>query len=136
MSTTRRGTHDDAYRGIQQERVADLNDEPVREGRYVLYWMQASQRTVLNHALEYAVHRAVELAQDAALLVTDLGYLRPQREWRENVARDAPCRVVQVESDVVVPVPLASDHRETAARTLRPKILRHLDRFLVDLPQA
>jgi deoxyribodipyrimidine photo-lyase len=44
--------------------------------------------------------------------------------------------VVQVESDVVVPVELASDKKETAARTLRPKITRHLERFLVELPQA
>jgi deoxyribodipyrimidine photo-lyase len=44
--------------------------------------------------------------------------------------------VIQVESDVVVPVELASDKRETAARTLRPKISRHLDRFLVPLPKA
>ena len=155
--------------------------------------MQQSQRTELNHALEYAVRRANELAQPllvafglmddypeanlrhysflvqgladvaaalerrhipfvvqrgapddvalrlaerASLLVCDRGYLRPQRRWRERVAREAPCPVIQVESDVVVPVELASDKRETAARTLRPKISRHLDRFLVPLPKA
>jgi deoxyribodipyrimidine photo-lyase len=38
-----------------------------------------------------------------------------------------------VESNVVVPVELASDKRESAARTLRPKIRRHLDEFLVEL---
>jgi deoxyribodipyrimidine photo-lyase len=35
-----------------------------------------------------------------------------------------------VETEVVVPVELASDKREHAARTLRPKIRRHLDDFL------
>ena len=181
------------YPGIQPERVQQLNEDAVREGRYVLYWMQQSQRTELNHALEYAVHRAnelglpllvafglmddypeanlrhyhflvqglqdveaalgargipfvlrrgapdevaLELAADAALVVCDRGYLRPQRRWREHVAEQAGCAVVQVESDVVVPVQLASDHKEHAARTLRPKVTRHLDRFLVDLPQA
>jgi len=181
------------YPGIQPERVQRLNEAEVREGRYVLYWMQQAQRTELNHALEYAVHRAnelelpllvafglmddypeanlrhyhflvqglqdvaaalaargitfvlrrgapadvaVELAEQAALLVCDRGYLRPQRRWREQVAEAVTCAVVQVESDVVVPVELASDHKEHAARTLRPKITRHLDRFLVDLPQA
>ena len=165
----------------------------MREGRYVLYWMQQSQRAELNHALEYAVHRANELsspllvafglmdgypeanlrhytflvqgladvaaalakrhipfvvqrgapdevalrlAAAASLLVCDRGYLRPQRSWREHVAREAPCPVVQVESDVVVPVELVSDHQESAARTIRPKITKHLDRFLVDLPPA
>lgn len=181
------------YEGIQPERIQVLREgEPVR-GRYVLYWMQQSQRAELNHALEYAIHRANErdqpllvafglmddypdanlrhyhfmlqgladvaaalerrripfvlqrgapdevalrLAADASLLVCDRGYLRWQREWRERVAAAAPCPVVQVESDVVVPVELASDHKEAAARTLRPKIARHLGRFLVDLPQA
>jgi deoxyribodipyrimidine photo-lyase len=184
----------DVYPGIQAERVAALNDrtEPT-PADYVLYWMQQSQRAELNHALEYAVRRAnelaqpllvafgltddypeanlrhytflvqgladvaaalerrhipfvvrrgapdevaLELAQRASLVVCDRGYLRPQRQWRERVAREAACPVIQVESDVVVPVQLASDKRETAARTLRPKISRHLDRFLVPLPKA
>ena len=182
----------DVYPGIQAERVQTLTDrtDPA-DGAYVLYWMQQAQRAELNHALEYAAHRAnelgqpllvvfglmddypeanlrhytflvegladvaralaeraipfvvrrgapddvaLELAREASLLVCDRGYLRPQREWRERVAREAACPVVQVESDVVVPVELASDKRETAARTLRPKITRHLDRFLVPLP--
>jgi deoxyribodipyrimidine photo-lyase len=184
----------DVYPGIQAERVSALNDrtEPA-QGAYVLYWMQQSQRAELNHALEYAVHRAnelaapllvafglmddypearlrhyaflvegladvartlaerqipfvvrrgapddvaLDLAADASLLVCDRGYLRPQRAWRERVAAAAACPVVQVESDVVVPVELASDKKETAARTLRPKITRHLPRFLVPLPPA
>ena len=180
----------DVYTGIQDERVQDLNDAEPGDGRYVLYWMQQSQRAELNHALEYAIHRANELdlpllvafglmddypeasarhyhfmlqgladvekaldarditfvlqrgnpaevalglADDAALLVCDRGYLRHQRQWRDTVASKAPCPVVQVESDVVVPVELVSDKKEFAARTIRPKITRHLDRFLVGL---
>ncbi|MGI3782629.1 MAG: deoxyribodipyrimidine photo-lyase [Janthinobacterium lividum] len=184
----------EVYPGIQAERVQTLNGAEVAEdGTYVLYWMQQAQRAELNHALEYAIHRANELgqpllvafglmddypeanrrhyhfmlqgladveaaltardvpfvvlrghpddvalrlAQDASLVVCDRGYLRPQREWREHVAQGAPCAVVQVESDVVVPVELVSDHQEHAARTIRPKITRHLERFLVDLPKA
>ena len=34
---------------------ANLNDDPPDpNGRYVLYWMQQSQRAAFNHALEYA----------------------------------------------------------------------------------
>ncbi len=179
-----------ATKEIQEERIQRLNAKDVRDGDYVLYWMQSSQRAEYNHALEYAVQRANELSQrllavfgltddypeanlrhytfmleglkevqealkrrgiklvvrrgspdevalaageDASLIVTDRGYMRPQREWRKNVAGKAACQVVQVESDVVVPVELASDKAETAARTLRPKIHKHLDRFLADL---
>jgi deoxyribodipyrimidine photo-lyase len=179
-----------ATRQIQEERVRDLNEGGVRDGDYVVYWMQSSQRAEQNHALEYAVQRAndldqrllvvfgltddypeanlrhyafmleglkdaqealakrdikmvvrkgspekvaIEAGKDASLIVTDRGYMRPQKRWREKVAREAGCLVTQVESDVVVPVELASGKQEHAARTLRPKIGEYLEDFLVAL---
>ncbi len=47
---------------IERERIHPRNDRPVRDGaRYVLYWMQASQRAAYNPALEYAVAEANRL---------------------------------------------------------------------------
>lgn len=46
---------------IERERVKDLNDKPQRDGDYVLYWMQQSQREAFNPALELAVHVARRL---------------------------------------------------------------------------
>ena len=54
----------DLFTGLQAERVQtlnDLDDGANDDGRYVLYWMQQSQRSELNDALEYAIHRANEL---------------------------------------------------------------------------
>jgi deoxyribodipyrimidine photo-lyase len=76
---------------------------------------------------------ALEVGHRAALVVCDRGYLRHQKEWRGGVAVEAGCRVEEVEGDVVVPVETVSGKREWAARTLRPRIHRHLDRFLVEL---
>ncbi|SCY67883.1 deoxyribodipyrimidine photo-lyase [Desulfoluna spongiiphila] len=76
---------------------------------------------------------ALGLAGEAALIVCDRGYLRHQRSWRQEIATSAPCPVIEVESDAVVPVECASIKREYAARTLRPKIERLLDRYLVGL---
>ncbi|QDT14371.1 deoxyribodipyrimidine photo-lyase [Alienimonas californiensis] len=78
---------------------------------------------------------ALALAEDAAAVVVDRGYLRLQKQWRQTVAESlkGECAFTQVEGDVVVPVELASDKREYAARTIRPKILKHRDRFLVEL---
>jgi deoxyribodipyrimidine photo-lyase len=76
---------------------------------------------------------ALEAGKDASLIVTDRGYMRPQKRWRKRVAGEAECPVTQVESDVVVPVGLASGKRETAARTLRPRIGEYLHDFLVGL---
>ncbi len=77
---------------------------------------------------------ALRLAADAASVVCDRGYLRHHRAWRRRVAAEADVRVVQVEGDVVVPADLASDKREYAARTIRPKLWRHVERFLVETP--
>ena len=43
---------------VEPERVRVLNDEAEKPGgRYVLYWMQASQREPFNPALELPFHR-------------------------------------------------------------------------------
>ena len=78
---------------------------------------------------------AIDLAGDAAAVVVDRGYLRPQKQWRKSVA-DAladECEFTQVEGEVVVPVDLVSDKREYAARTIRSKINKRRGDFLVEL---
>ena len=52
--------------------------------------------------------------------MTDRGYLRIQKKWRRTAARRITCPLVQVESDVIVPVEVVSDKAEYAARTIRP----------------
>ena len=40
---------------IEAERLKELNDAPERQGDYVVYWMQQSQREAFNPALEAAI---------------------------------------------------------------------------------
>ena len=175
---------------IQKSRIQILNDAHTVKGKYVLYWMQQSQRADYNHALEYAIQQANRLGQgvivalglmddypeanlrhytfmleglretqgtlakrgikmviqkgapaevalklgcNASVIVCDCGYPRHQKAWRGQVAQQAACRVVQVESDVIVPVKVVSNKAEYAARTIRPKIHKHLANFLIDI---
>jgi deoxyribodipyrimidine photo-lyase len=177
---------------IHPERVRKLNDRPLQKSRFVLYWMQASQRAEYNHALEYAVRQAneqklplvvlfvltdrfpeanlrhytfmleglrevkgrlqergilfitmkgsppeeaVKVSREASLVVADRGYLRVQREWREEVAETAHCPVIQVESDVVVPVEAACAKEAYSAAVLRPKINSQLRKYLAPLAE-
>jgi deoxyribodipyrimidine photo-lyase len=76
---------------------------------------------------------ARELAAGAAAVVFDRNYLRAPRSWRRELADGLEVACVEVESNVVVPVETASDKREWAARTIRPKLHEQLDRFLVEL---
>ena len=46
---------------IQPERTKKLNDRKLKDGKYVLYWMQAAQRADYNHALEYSIRKANEM---------------------------------------------------------------------------
>ncbi|MFC1563638.1 deoxyribodipyrimidine photo-lyase [candidate division KSB1 bacterium] len=174
---------------IHHDRIKVLNTQPVRTDRhFVIYWMQASQRTEYNHALAYAVQKAnelkkplyvyfgitdnfpeanirhycfmleglnevrivlhemdipfvvryespetgiAELSHNAAIVITDRGYLRIQKQWRAYAAKKISCTLIQVESDVVVPVETTSKKEEYAARTIRPKIHKTLDDYLV-----
>jgi deoxyribodipyrimidine photo-lyase len=77
---------------------------------------------------------ALDLSHEAALVVCDRGYLKPQRAWREALAKHIDRRLIQVEGDVVVPVETASPKHEYAARTIRPKLQRLWEDYLVELP--
>jgi len=172
---------------IPGERICALNALPARSGEYVLYWMQSSQRTVGNLALEYAIRKANKYkipvvacfcidpsypeanlrhytfmaeglvsagrsletmhiplaifwgvpgesiagaAKDAAMVVTDRGYLALHQTWRKDLARMVDCPLVMVEDNAVVPVETASGKEEWSAGTIRKKIHRQLMRFL------
>lgn len=70
-------------------------------------------------------------------LIMDKGYLRHQREWRHKVAEYAKAQgvrsCIEVESDVIVPVEIASTKEEYMARTIRPKIEKLISRFALPL---
>lgn len=178
---------------IQAERIKKLNEKPLKDGEYVLYWMQSSQRAHQNHALEYAVSKAnqihkplviyfgltenypeanlrhytfmleglkdlktsliqrnikflvlkcspdvgaMELSKRASMVVVDRGYLEEQVEWYKNVLKTVECPFVQVESNVVVPVEVASFKEEYSAATFRRRIKLHIEKFLVLLKEV
>jgi len=177
---------------VQDERIKQLNDVEIGSGEYVLYLMQASQRTEYNHALIYAVEEAnklnkpllvafgltkypeantrhyafmmdglvevqeklmesgaglgfrmgipssvcLEYSRKASLIVLDRGYLKINREWYGEISRIVSCPVVQVESNVVVPVEQTSDKEEYSAATIRRKITPKIEKFLKEAPRV
>ncbi len=72
----------------------------------------------------------IDISKNACIIVVDRGYLKIQRKWRKIVSEKVKCPVVQVESDVVVPVEVASKKEEYAAYTIRNKINKNIDKFL------
>ncbi|POM72842.1 Deoxyribodipyrimidine photolyase [Phytophthora palmivora] len=98
---------------------------------------KANDQLTRNELLEFCARRA-------ALVVTDRPYLRPWRSALDKLvssvedegdtdASSSSFGIVQVEGDVVVPAAVATDKEEYAARTIRPRITKHLDRYVVPL---
>ncbi|MCS7143128.1 MAG: deoxyribodipyrimidine photo-lyase [Aigarchaeota archaeon] len=76
----------------------------------------------------------LSLLGEASLVVVDRPYLSHQRRFIDTIVENAESKVVMVEGDVVVPIEAASQRPEHFARTIRPKILGKLKRFLEELP--
>lgn len=116
--------------------TGDYPEANLRHYRFMLEGLAETQASLKEHGIPLSIRRgsphdvALEAARKACCLVCDRGYLRHQRAWRRLVAEKAPCPVFEVETDVVVPVNTVSDKTEYAARTIRTKIHKHLDRFL------
>jgi deoxyribodipyrimidine photo-lyase len=114
----------------------DYPEANARHYAFMLEGLAETQHALRQRGLGFVIRLgnpddvALSLAQRAALVVCDRGYLRPQRQWRACVAAEAGRRVLQVEGDAVVPVELVSTKSEIGARTLRPKLLRVRDQFL------
>jgi deoxyribodipyrimidine photo-lyase len=120
----------------------DYPEANLRHYRFMLEGLREVAATLAQRRIGFAVRRgapnevAVALAEDAALVVCDRGYLRHQKAWRMDVASRLPCPLVQIEGDVVVPVEVASDKPEVGARTLRPKLHRVWESYLRPLADA
>ncbi|HPF05228.1 MAG TPA: deoxyribodipyrimidine photo-lyase [Spirochaetota bacterium] len=79
------------------------------------------------------VEGVLRLAENAAAVVADFGYLKHQLIWRKEASSSVNCLFLAVESDVIVPVETASAKEEYSAATFRPKITA-LMKFYSELP--
>src|SRR4030043_969571 len=59
------------------------------------------QMVILHESPEKGV---MQMSTKVSLLIVDRGYLRIQRAWRKDVADRIDCSLIQVESDVIVPL--------------------------------
>ena len=108
----------------------------LRHYTFMLEGLQETRAVLADRGIPLVVQKgnppevALGAGRRASVIVCDRGRLRHQKAWRRSLAEKAECRVVQVESDVVVPIETVSGKAEYAARTIRPKIHKHLDAYL------
>ena len=117
-------------------------EENARHYGFLLEGLADCAADLRARGIEFAVRRgapvdaALALAEDAAVVVCERGYLPAQVGWRARLASEAACAVLQVETETVVPVEAVSDKSEYAARTIRPKIHRIWDEYLIPLDET
>ncbi|MDX9691181.1 MAG: deoxyribodipyrimidine photo-lyase [Acholeplasmataceae bacterium] len=168
---------------MHQDRLIRVREKKTTSNisKYVIYWMQQSQRVHFNHALNHAIELAnkenlplvvyfglwsgypdanirhfkfmleglkevkhilnhfginfvlkigkpeislLPLLDDAHALVMDQGYLKHQKIMREYIINqsDINLNIDIVDTDLIVPVHIASNKVEYGAYTLRPKL--------------
>lgn len=107
--------------------------------RFMLQGLLEVKESLTKRGIGFVVHQndptsiIPSLGEDASLVVVDRDYQRNQNQWRQNVADSIDCPLIQVESNVTVPIETVSQKEEYSAGTIRPKINRLIDNYLIPL---
>lgn len=76
---------------------------------------------------------ALELAKKACLVVTERSYLRHEKAWKTKLSGEILCQMVEVETNVMVPIDEVSQKEEYSAATIRKKIEREIPNYAFSL---
>ena len=122
--------------------VPSFLDASIRQYAFLLDGLQETASTLHQHGIPFylltgepadRIPRFVE-EHDAGSLVTDFDPLRIKRDWKQHVLDTIEVPLYEVDAHNVVPCQVASDKKEYAAYTIRPKIHRQLSSFLQTFP--
>ena len=103
---------------------------------FMLEGLQEVEKELAKIGIKFVVNigdpiqNVAKLIKDTVILISDRGYLKIERKWKENVAKNINCRFVLINTNTIVPVDIASDKEEYAAYTIRKKITNKVERFL------
>jgi len=119
--------------------VDDYPEANLRHTHFMLQGLQETQRTLHGRGMQMVVFDGSpeigvpQYGKQATEVVVDAGHLRVQRKWRSNVASKLTCCLTEVETNLIVPLEQVSDKENFSAGTLRPRILRQLDTYMVPM---
>jgi deoxyribodipyrimidine photo-lyase len=125
---------------VVTEQFPDANK---RHYQFMLQGLMETSCTLADCGIEFVIvvgeviQTVSDWAREAALLVTDKGYLKVQRSWRYDIAEKVACSFVEVESDTLFPVEALMSKEAYNAQVLRGKIYKALpDCILAPLPMV
>lgn len=109
----------------------------LRHYHFMLEGLRETQKELCRLGIQMVIWRkspdqtAVEASEGACLVITDAGHLKIQKKWRSAVAQKIKCPLLEVETNLIVPINEVSSKEEFAARTIRPKIQKQLEKYLI-----
>ncbi len=114
-----------------------------RHYQFMLEGIQALQAPLKDKNITFIIKKenptkaVYEFAKQSIHTIFDMGYLRIQRTWRNelftNFKNNQITTLDVVESDLVVPIKKASDKLEYGARTIRKKLMNQYLHYLDDV---
>ena len=125
--------------GIVYNLVADYLGGGARQYQFKLEGLREVEAACKEKGVPFTVLLTGDTVEDLATfineqnvgyVVTDMHPLRMNRTWKTELARKISVPLDVVDAHNVVPVWVASEKQEFAARTIRPKIRKHLDTYL------
>lgn len=113
----------------------------LRHYDFMLQGLQAIERSLnksrirfklLTGSPDVALSRYLSPDIDKTIIVTDYSPLRISRQWKNELRRKY--KLVEIDTHNIIPPWVTSEKQEYAARTIRPKIHKLLDEWLVEPP--
>jgi Deoxyribodipyrimidine photolyase len=108
--------------------------------KFMLDGILEAKKSLEERGIKFAIEkvndikqRIIELSENAYALITDKAYLKYYRKLNKYIADRLDVPVYEIESDVCVPVEIASDKQEAYAFTFRKKIYSLLDKYIDEL---
>ena len=114
-------------------------DAYLRHYKFMLEGLKEVKESLENRKIRFVLKQIspekgiIEISKNACVIVVDRGYLKIQREWRRIAADKINCPLIQIESDVIIPVEITSNKEEYAASTIRRKINEKLKKYLISI---
>ena len=114
----------------------------LRQYRFMLSGLEETTRSLMSYNIPFYLVRGEPdivvpgfvAEMGAGFLVTDFDPLRIKTRWRDEMAKKLAVPFLEVDAHNIVPCRVASVKGEYSAGTFRPRITRHLDEYLVDIP--
>lgn len=121
-----------------------MDDYPEANARHYYFMLEGLVKTKIDlekKGIQLLVSHvspevgAKALSEKACLLVTERSYLRHEKKWKKDLAENIACQMVEVETNVMVPIDEVSQKEEYSAATIRKKIESQLENYAFTLEE-